>query len=388
MLQNEVLRRIRTEMSHSLPEGRLHFTAHSHHPWPDSTEKAQLQAWRDATRHLDSKWDVIFSKVLPQSKKYLARLLGFQNPNLIVEGQNTFEFLTRLLSCYDFSQPLRILTTDSEFYSWTRLQNRIQEFSNIQIDTISTQPFETFVERFEKAHQSQNYDFIFSSLVFFNSGFYAQGLLESLMKSQCPTIVIDLYHALGAVDLNLNAYSERYYFTGGGYKYLSAGEGACFLTVPTKCELRPWQTGWFADFESLEKGVSQKTNYASGSSRMAGATFDATAWYRFNAVQKWWDEIGLNPRLIHQHVQDLQKYFTSQLEQQKTQWSPEDVLGYQSHPDWGNFLCLRTANPHQVVNSLREKNIFVDSRGEFVRFGFGYYQSFEEIDLLFKALSK
>ena len=29
---------------------RLHFAAHSHHPWPDVTRDAQVQAWDDAAR--------------------------------------------------------------------------------------------------------------------------------------------------------------------------------------------------------------------------------------------------------------------------------------------------------------------------------------------------
>jgi len=28
--------------------GRLHFAAHSHHPWPDATLRAQEQCWLDA----------------------------------------------------------------------------------------------------------------------------------------------------------------------------------------------------------------------------------------------------------------------------------------------------------------------------------------------------
>lgn len=32
---------------------RLHFAAHSHHPWPDVTFEAQQQAWLDAATHQD-----------------------------------------------------------------------------------------------------------------------------------------------------------------------------------------------------------------------------------------------------------------------------------------------------------------------------------------------
>ena len=42
--------------------GRLHFAAHSHHPWPDVTRQAVLDGWDDAARLMDRKWDRIFGR--------------------------------------------------------------------------------------------------------------------------------------------------------------------------------------------------------------------------------------------------------------------------------------------------------------------------------------
>src|SRR5829696_6481551 len=42
---------------------RLHFSAHSHHFWPDVTRKAQLAAWDDAARFADDKWECILGEV-------------------------------------------------------------------------------------------------------------------------------------------------------------------------------------------------------------------------------------------------------------------------------------------------------------------------------------
>ncbi|MDQ1568642.1 MAG: hypothetical protein QOF96_3522, partial [Actinomycetota bacterium] len=44
--------------------GRLHVAAHSHHPWPDVTFDAQQQAWLDAARLMDDKWDEVLGVVL------------------------------------------------------------------------------------------------------------------------------------------------------------------------------------------------------------------------------------------------------------------------------------------------------------------------------------
>ena len=60
---------------------RLHFCAHSHHPWPDVTRAAQLRAWEDAAQHIDAKWEGEPLKAPGQKKsivlgKGLAKNLG------------------------------------------------------------------------------------------------------------------------------------------------------------------------------------------------------------------------------------------------------------------------------------------------------------------------
>jgi kynureninase len=393
LVTDSVFTKIKSGLSKALPSGRLHFTAHSHHPWPNVTESAHHQYWQDSVENLDSKWDSILSKVIPESRGHLARLLGITDPNQLVEGGNTFELVFRVLSSFDLTQPLKILTTDSEFYSFERLVRRLSEFPNVSITRVKTSPQASFETRFGEAIEQVNPDLIFSSLVFFNSGFYADQLLETIeqaiehlpapVKTQNPrpsgpSVIIDLYHATGAVPLKLEKFSDRFFFVGGGYKYLSAGEGACFLCVPKNCELRPVMTGWFAEFGALGKGLGENVGYAKDGGRFAGATYDPSGWYRFNAVQNWWQEIGLTPEMIHQHARELQNYFISQF--------PLKPESYDSRKDWGNFLALPVEGAQALVEALREKDIFLDARDGFIRVGFGYYQSPADIDALIKAL--
>ena len=41
---------------------RLSLTGHSHQAWPDVSFEAQQQAWLDAARYVDRKWDVAETK--------------------------------------------------------------------------------------------------------------------------------------------------------------------------------------------------------------------------------------------------------------------------------------------------------------------------------------
>ena len=56
---------LRADFSHFLgaEPGRLHFAAHSHHPWPDATRAAQLEAWDTAAGLPDGKWDLVLGPV-------------------------------------------------------------------------------------------------------------------------------------------------------------------------------------------------------------------------------------------------------------------------------------------------------------------------------------
>ena len=79
---------------------RLHFAAHSHHPWPDVTRDAQVQAWDDAARLIDDKWEHVLGPVLDEFRAHVARHLGLPDPATIAVAPNTHEFLKRTPSCF------------------------------------------------------------------------------------------------------------------------------------------------------------------------------------------------------------------------------------------------------------------------------------------------
>ena len=82
------------------------------------------------------------------------------------------------------------------------------------------------------------------------------------------------------------------FYLGGGYKYAMAGEGCAFLHAPPGFGPRPPVTGWFAEFEDLTLPPGS-VGYSSDAMRFMGATFDPSALYRFNAVQRWLDALGI-----------------------------------------------------------------------------------------------
>src|SRR3982750_4105168 len=105
---------------------RIHFAAHSHHPWPDVTQAAQQQYWSDSSALADAKWEKVFGEVVPKAQGHIARLLGLSDARQVAFAANTHEFVTRLYSCLDVDRPARVLTSGSEFHSFRRQTRRLQ----------------------------------------------------------------------------------------------------------------------------------------------------------------------------------------------------------------------------------------------------------------------
>ncbi|HEX5792039.1 MAG TPA: aminotransferase class V-fold PLP-dependent enzyme, partial [Rheinheimera sp.] len=343
--------------------------------------------WDDTARLVDDKWRYIFAEKVPQTQQLIADILQLPQPEQVVFAPNTHELVMRLLSCFDLRQPLRILSTDSEFHSFSRQVKRLSEYDNVQVDIIATEPFASFEQRFIAAAAQHEYQLIFCSQVFFNSGFAITDLtafVQQLAASSNAMIAIDGYHGFMALPTDLNAIAERIYYLAGSYKYAQGGEGCCFMAVPLGSTERPLYTGWFAEFGTLAAEKSATVLYSEDGYRFAGATMDFSALYRLNAVLRLFKQQGISVGRIHQYVQQLQQAFLvklAALEHPKLNQSHLLVHDLSKH---GHFLTFRCGSPAEVAELaavLKRAGIETDYRGDRLRFGFALYHNSAQYDL-------
>lgn len=369
----------------------LHCAPHSHHYWPDVTRDAQLAYWDDSARGVDHKWATIFGNRVPAVQQLLAQLLNHPYPQQFVFAGNTHELLYRVFSCFAADKPLRVLSTDSEFHSFSRQVRRLQERPNFELVSVPTEPFATFPQRWLAAIQQGPFDLVFTSQVFYNSGVVAPQLDTWIhLLPETTQIIVDGYHGCGAIPTDLKPYAERIFYLAGAYKYLQAGEGCCFMAVPKGCQLRPEYTGWFADFENLAKPQGGAVDYANDGMRFAGATMDFSALYRLQSVLAWWQRDGLSVATIHRHVQALQGAFLDILDEIKHPLLHRAQLLAEDLQHHGHFLTFKLANSEQVIElaeKLATAGIETDYRGERLRFGFALYHDIEDYQRLKNALS-
>jgi selenocysteine lyase/cysteine desulfurase len=372
--------------------GRLHFAAHSHHPWPDVTLAAHQRAWELAADRLDGKWEEVFGELVPSVQRGIAAVLSLSTPERIAFAPNTHEFVCRILSCFEPARPVRVLTTDSEFHSFRRQADRLEEEELADITRVPVDPFDSFPERFAMSARAGTYELIYLSQVSFNSGYVVPDLaaLVGAIRDAAPFVVIDGYHGFLAVPTDLSSLEDRVFYTSGGYKYAMAGEGACFLHCPDGYGERPRNTGWFSAFGELASPARPgEVPYGTGGWRYWGSTFDPTGLLRLDAVLRWRVENGITVEDVHARVRALQALFLAECEDLgHPEINLESLAPGPEAPDRGHFLTFVTPRAGALHAALLEQGVVTDFRDDRLRFGMGLYHDAGDVEALFARLKK
>ena len=291
---------------------RIHLAAHSHHFWPDAACRGHRRALEDAARLADRKWETVFGAL------HAARAAGHCRrcwrcpipPPSRSRPTPTTSSAACSRRCRPGATP-RILTSDSEFHSFTRQIARLEEDGLVAVERIAAEPFASFPQRFASAARRGGHDLVYVSQVFFNSAATCGPLddIAGAVRDSDALVVFDGYHGFMALPTDLAANAGRAFYLAGGYKYAMAGEGVCFMHCPPGFAPRPRDTGWFAAFGALGGKGDGSVAYGPDGTRFMGATFDPTGLYRLAGVFDWMDEIGLTVDAIHDHVLALQDLF-------------------------------------------------------------------------------
>ncbi len=356
---------------------RIHLAAHSHHLWPDAAFDGHTEAALDAATLADHKWDKVFGEVIPDVQKRVARVLSLPDPSTLAFGPNTHDFLVRISTALQpAARPLRVTTTDGEFHSFARQATRFEEDGSWVVTRVPTEPFATFTERFVETLRSSDPDLVYVSQCFFDSGFVVDDVSLFAIARSLPRedacLVIDGYHAFGAVPTSLARIADRAFYLAGGYKYAMSGEGVCFVHAPPGILPRPRVTGWYAGFGTLEGGRDARVGFANDGSRMYGSTFDPSGLYRMRAVLAMLEREGLDTSAQLSYARNMEAAFFDALGPDADALVAPLVV---SRGDArGRFVTFRTERAAALREALQKRHVVCDARRDRLRFGFAVYQ--------------
>jgi kynureninase len=346
---------------------RLLLTGHSHQAWPDVGREGVVEAWEDAARHADEKWE----RALAQAERVREGFrLWLDEPGAeIALDQNTFGLVLRFLSALDLERRPRLVTTSGEFHTLRRLMARLAEEELLDVVVVDARPAETLAERLG-ADTNERTAAVLVSAVLFEDSRIVPGLgeLAAACERAGAQLLVDVYHAFGVMRAPL---PKTVWVVGGGYKYLQLGEGNCFLRLPPQAdELRPRFTGWFSEFAELaaEKRPGA-VEYPKGGMRFAGATYDPTSHYRAARVFDFFAEQGLTPEALRENYLGQTRLLA-------------DALGVPgAREDYGGFVTLELPDAEEVSRRLAEEGVMTDSRGRYLRLGPAPYLSDSQLEV-------
>lgn len=366
-------------------QGEALLTGHSHQAWPDVAREGQLEAWDDAARWVDGKWDRVFSEIMPELQAKIAHRLGTRRSADLAFAINTHELVYRLLSCFPLD--VRVLTTDSEFHSLSRQLLRSEE-AGARVTRIPVQP-DGFVDRFLEALTAAEPQLVALSQVFFMTSRIVTRLpeiLEAASNRGIP-VLVDTYHSFCALPIDVDAWPGTVFVTGGGYKYAQCGEGVCFLHLPSDATAyRPRNTGWMADFEGLSE-TRAEVRYADGAGRFFGATFDPTSWYRALHVLRWMDKVGLDVAALRQASLLQTGHLIATYDRMDLARRGLDLATPRENDARGAFVAFKSSRAQALSRALRARGVHTDARQDLLRLGPAPYTTTAEMDRAMSALA-
>ena len=367
---------------------RLLLTGHSHQAWPDCGFEGQKEAWEDAARWVDEKWERALAKADRVREGY-RRLLDDPD-GLYSLDASTHNLLVKLLSALPLGERPKLVSTDAEFYSLRRQLARLEE-EGIEVERVAAEPAASVGERLAAATCDRTAA-VLTSTVFFTTAQIAGGLerAAAACRRHGALLVLDAYHQLNAVPFSLRRSElEDAYVVGAGYKYCQLGEGNGFLRFPPDCDLRPVATGWFAEFGELtEKKESGRVAYNAGHDRFAGATYDPSSHYRAARVFDFFREQGLDPELLRQVSQHQIGLLCRRFDE--LDLDPRLIDRDRQVPleRLGGFLPLSSTRAGQIHRGLRQEGVQTDFRGEVLRLGPAPYLSDRQLEDAAAALGR
>lgn len=364
-----------------LQEGRILLTGHSHQAWPDVAREAQLRAYDDAAAHVDDKWSVAVPKVREAVARGISLRLGYGPDEAIAFGQNVHELGYRLLSAFPFDASTRVVTTTGEFHSLERQLRRLQEIG-VRVAWVDAAERQNLAPRLIEAITPET-SLVVVSAVLFEDAWVVREFPEIAERAAevGAALLIDAYHAFNVVPLPLAGLPGEVYVVGGGYKYAQFGEGCCFLRVAPGSRREPVQTGWFAAFGELEgeRDSRRRVTYDDGAARFAGSTYDATAFYRAQAVLEHWERFGMTVERLRAISLRQTERILSLLGEGRAEAAGFTVVAPEGERR-GGFVALRHPRAGALVPALRERGVWVDARASVLRIGPAPYLLDDEID--------
>jgi len=336
---------------------------------PRAAKTVLDEYWRTLERWRDEAWDRWWDELQAHADE-IAALLHAPAGSVICD-MNVSTLLSRVLSCFDYKERPRVVTSDREFPA---LPHALRAFGLYGLEPV-TVPSQDGVE-IDAERLIQEIDER-TQLVCVSHATFETGALLDLepivrrAREVGALVVLDAYQSVGVVPLDVTA-SGVDFVLGGAHKWLCGSYESAFLYVRPDLlpQLRPAASGWIASSDPMS--FAPPTGWADGIRRFAGGT-----------------PAALPSLLSRPGLAILRGIGVDAIRRQSLRWTDHiieradaaelPVATPRKHERRGGIVALRFPGADQVARDLIASGFICSYRGG-LRIAPHFYNTDEEID--------
>lgn len=339
-----------------------------------------LHRYRDDwSRYGAPAWWKEWLPVLDAAKERFARLIG-ADPDEVTISHSVSSALSSIASSVDYRERPVVVCSDLDFptipYQWLAKQRdgvtvrfaRSQDRIRVPLD----------------AYQSAVRDdvaLIATSHVLFTTG-YIQPVRElaGLAHSHGSLLIVDGYHSVGAIPVNVKELDVDFY-VGGVLKWLLGGPGLTFIYVRKELipQLQPAISGWFSSADQFAFD-SRHLDWPPTADRLElGTPAVGTAYTGIAGMDCILDA---GPERIYPRVQSLTQRVIDLARERYIVMSPLQAN------ERAGIVMLQVKGPKETVAELAEAGFTIDYRPGLIRVSPHFFNTEDDVDRFMDALAQ
>lgn len=236
---------------------------------PRGAKAALDDYWRTVERWRDEVWERWWNDLRAHANE-LAALIGAPAGSVVCDV-NVSTLFSRVMSCFDFRERPRVVTSDREFPAVPHVLRAFERYGAEPVIVPSRDGVEIDAERLVEEIDER------TQLVCVSHAAFATGALldvAPIVRRACEAgalVVLDAYQSVGVVPLDVTANGVDF-LLGGAHKWLCGSYESAFLYVRPELlpRLRPAASGWIASADPTSFGPP--AGWADDTRRFAGGT--------------------------------------------------------------------------------------------------------------------
>ena len=326
-----------------------------------------------------------WSAEIDSFRQQTAKLIYAPSADNIIPKTSAGQGLRAILNCYP--NPIKVICSKDEFNSIDFILKVFAQQKRIQLNfirpcSISSSPHPSYHENDLINALKQKPDLIIISMVFFSTGQLLKGLKLFITKAQQQgtLVLLDLYHAVGVVPVNVSELNVDFAI-GGSYKYLRGGTGAAWLYIHPRHldgNMTTLDTGWFAQEQLFSYQRPEQPKRAKGGDAFLESTPAILPFYQARAGLQFTLNLG---------IQRLRDYSLKQQQLIENLLQQHNIPFLSKAEDRGAFLAIPHQQAEVLVTRLKAMNVICDARANLLRLCPDLLNTEEEITIAIEKLS-